>query len=1066
MNDTNGIRQIETDTTPQSASRPRSAFRVLGRAFLLIVALVAWGFVGSDRVPAGLVAVAQASDEAVDHYLDHLGHKADHDLTALRIFNRVVLLIKDNYVDPKRIDPKAMMVAALEHVEQTVPDVMVDGDATSGKLKVTVSDATKEFDISAVDSPWRMSFSLKEVMDFIYAHLVTRDDTREIEYAAVNGMLSTLDPHSVLLKPEFFKEMKLQTKGEFGGLGFVIQMKEGQLTVMKVLKKTPAYRAGIKSKDQITKIEEESTVNMDINDAVSRLRGKPDSKVAITVARQGWPEPKRMSLTRAIIQIESVESKLLSNGVGYVKIKNFQSNTSRDLYDALRQLRADAGGQIKGLVLDLRNNPGGLLEQAIQVADTFLTQGTIVTTVGYSDRLREVKKAHPEDSDFPDLPLAVIVNKGSASASEIVAGAIKNLNRGVIVGDQTFGKGSVQVLYDFPDDSALKLTIAQYLTPGDVSIQEVGITPDIELMRSRVEKDHVSVFAPHRVVGEVGLEKHFGRPGIEPTSPKNADSLVPREKPLEEVRYLAEVKKKDDKSVSADAADDEGDDVEAEETDDFVEDFEIRFSRDLLLAAPFADRQKMLSASTPFVEQRKKEEADKISGAIEKLGVNWNAPQGKSVSSGRLVAELRPLPSQRTVAGDTLNMALTVENKGDVPLSRVWAYTESDNPYLDRREFLFGALAPGEKRTWTDPIKVPKDFTSRDDDVTVKFRDAAGTSFEDLKGEMAFVELPRPKFAYSWQVVDNCADVCNGDGLVQRGEEINLDLEVKNDGPGKAFDAVAYVKNAGDEKIFIKKGRMKIGELAPGQSKVATFVLEVKRGYKGDTFPVKIAIQDDQLSEYLIQKLDIPVLDTGAHPIAKKQVVKTTAPATILAAASEKSSPLASVPRGVTFQTQDQVGEFYRVELPKGRVGFVPTASVRETRRYVAPRDKDITWASGHEPPDIEVAASTAAGPIVTDSDHFALAGTASDTDALRNMYIFVNDKKVYFHAAKSAEAGKPAEVMRDVKFTTDFPLKVGNNNVVIVASENAEMASRRILVIHRRTAELAQKPVAGATAQ
>src|SRR5216683_4091367 len=203
-----------------------------------------------------------------------------------------------------------------------------------------------------------------------------------------------------------------------------------------------------------------------------------------------------MTLTRAIISIESIQSKLLSQNVGYIRLKNFQGNTTHDLQVSLTQLakEAEKTGGMKGLVLDLRGNPGGLLEQAIQVSALFLSQGTIVTTVGYSDKLREEKRAHPDDGDNA-YPVAVLVNAGSASASEIVAGALKNLNRAVIIGRQTFGKGSVQVLYDFPDDSALKLTIQKYLTPGDISIQEVGIVPDIALIPTRVTHDRVNIFA-------------------------------------------------------------------------------------------------------------------------------------------------------------------------------------------------------------------------------------------------------------------------------------------------------------------------------------------------------------------------------------------------------------------------------------------------------------------------------------------------------------------------------------------------------------------------------------------
>src|SRR6516164_1431912 len=476
-------------------------FRRLLAVFLL---LGAWAFAGGDRAPRPLTLADSAARPAPRSDSDNRGSdKATHDLSSLRVFTKVILYVKDNYVDPKRVKPKEMMIAALEYVEKTVPDVIVEGNADAGKLKVTVNGKARDFDISHVDSLWKMSFTMKDVFDYIGRNMRPIEDTRDVEYAAVNGMLSTLDPHSVLLKPEMYREMKLQTKGEFGGLGFVIQMKESNLVVVKVLPKTPAARAGIKKDDQIKKIGEESTVNMELNEAVSKLRGPNDSKVTITVERKGWERPQVMTLTRAIISIESIQSKLLSQNVGYIRLKNFQGNTTHDLQVALGQLarEAEKTGGMKGVVLDLRGNPGGLLEQAIQVSDLFLSQGTIVTTVGYSDKLREEKRAHPDEGDNT-YPLVVLVNAGSASASEIVAGALKNLNRAVIVGRQTFGKGSVQVLYDFPDDSALKLTIAKYLTPGDVSIQEVGIVPDIQLTPTRVTKDRVNVFTSHRTLGE------------------------------------------------------------------------------------------------------------------------------------------------------------------------------------------------------------------------------------------------------------------------------------------------------------------------------------------------------------------------------------------------------------------------------------------------------------------------------------------------------------------------------------------------------------------------------------
>jgi carboxyl-terminal processing protease len=289
----------------------------------------------------------------------------EYRLDRLPILSRVVLEVKDQYVDPARVDPKQMVVSALEMVEKTVAEVMVQGDAKSPKLTLTVGAAQRDLDLTGVDSLWDVRKVLGEAMGFVQEHLVAHKELVEIEYAAVNGMLSTLDPHTTLLEPKYFKEMKLQTRGEFGGLGFVIAMRDGRLTVVKVLKGTPAQRAGIRAKDVITKIEEQSTIEMDLQDAVDRLRGKPQTKVAITVVRAG-AEPRRMSLVREVISVETVpQAQLLGGKVGYIRLSQFSANTTRDLRQAIDAQRAAAGGALSGLILDLRGNPGGLLEQAV-----------------------------------------------------------------------------------------------------------------------------------------------------------------------------------------------------------------------------------------------------------------------------------------------------------------------------------------------------------------------------------------------------------------------------------------------------------------------------------------------------------------------------------------------------------------------------------------------------------------------------------------------------------------------------------------------------------------------------
>ncbi len=1060
--------------------------RMLRRIIAVAVLLGAWALVGSDRAPIPLTMGAAQASQDWNGSTAQKGEKSTHELSSLRVFTKVVLYVKDNYVDPKRVKPKEMMIAALEYVEKSVPDVLVEGNAETGKLALNVNGKQREFDLSQVDSLWKMSFKLKDVFDFISKNMRPIDDTRDIEYAAVNGMLSTLDPHSVLLRPELYREMKLSTKGEFGGLGFVIQMREGNLTVVKVLPKTPAHRAGIQKDDQIKRIGEESTVNMDLNEAVSKLRGAVDSRVSITVERKGWDKPRNMTLSRAMISIESVQSKLLAGNVGYVRLKNFQGNTTRDLQAALAEMRRQTEGKggLKGVVLDMRGNPGGLLEQAIQVSDTFVSSGTIVSTVGLSDKLREEKRARPDEGE-DTYPIAVLVNAGSASASEIVAGALKNLNRAVIIGRQTFGKGSVQVLYDFPDDSALKLTIAKYLTPGDVSIQEVGIVPDIELVPAAVTDERVLVFAPRKTIGEADLDQHFGNPNSDSVAKKREDVLG-REKPLESLKYLkldekqqqqAQAKKEEaDKNPavagkgeknplldveSVGSGEELDDQMDAESQDEVKEDFEVQFARDYVLQVPLTERRAMLQKGKSFVEQKRREEEQRINAAISALNVDWST--GPTPKDVKLAATFTPSADQRINAGETFDLAVTAENKGTEALKRVRAWTESDNYYLDRREFLIGSLAPGEKKTWKVKVKLPKDLTSRRDEVTVKFFDDNGALPTTLVSELSFAELPRPAFAFNWQVVDNC-EGCNGDGVAQRGEDLTLVMDVTNTGKGKALDSFAQIKNVGDPNIFIEKGRFKLGEMAPGETKTARFQLSVKKGFREDTFPLKLAIVDEPLEEFAMEKLQLPVTDA---PVAKfepkKGLVKLSEKAELLASPQQDGAVLAKLARPVMLNTEAATKGFYRVELEKDRFAFVRAQDARDARGKPSPA-KDISFVARRSPPDIRLDVDATQGGLVANGDKFTLSGEVSDVTGLLDMYVLVNDQKVYFQGVDAnSKQGEP----RKLKFSTEFSLKEGNNSVLVVARESTEFASRRTLVIRRRPAEVAQKvtPPAAATA-
>ncbi len=314
------------------------------------------------------------------------------------------------------------------------------------------------------------------VLTLLQQHYVDKIDTNEVIVGAINGMLTSLDPHSAYMPPEDFKELQEETKGSFTGIGIEITIRDGVLTAVSPIEDTPAYKAGIRAGDQIVRINGELTKSMTLMDAVKKLRGKKGTRVTITIYRQGWPEPRDFVLVRDVIPLHSVRSMMLEPHLLYVRITNFQANTTRDFVQALN--RAGKQHSLDGLLLDLRDNPGGLLDQAIKVADVFIDRGIIVSTRGRDPEQNMRFEAHKGNSRY-SFPLVVLVNGGSASASEIVAGALQDHKRAIIVGTETFGKGSVQTIIPMPNGAGIRLTTARYYTPSGRSIQETGILPDV-----------------------------------------------------------------------------------------------------------------------------------------------------------------------------------------------------------------------------------------------------------------------------------------------------------------------------------------------------------------------------------------------------------------------------------------------------------------------------------------------------------------------------------------------------------------------------------------------------------
>jgi carboxyl-terminal processing protease len=373
------------------------------------------------------------------------------------------------------------------------------------------------------------------VLNLVRRNYVEEVEERDLIHGAVRGMLQDLDPHSSFLDLEAYKEMQVDTRGEFHGLGIEItKRKDGFIEVVSPIEGTPADRVGIKSHDEITAIcpteppedwEEDcrSTKNMTLFEAVSLMRGKKGSKIKIEIFREGFDRPEPYTIERDVVKVVSVSGRMLEPGYAYVRIRAFQERTIHDLEDSLEELHEEAVDGFDGLVLDLRDNPGGLLDQAVKVSDEWLTEGLVVYTKGRVDSQLQEFRAHSPGTE-PQYPIVVLVNEGTASASEIVAGALQDHNRALVMGVKTFGKGSVQTVYPLEGGAGLRLTTALYYTPGGRSIQEVGISPDIPVKPVLLAAAESGM--PPQRLRERDLEGHFTHEEVEPGEAQAAEAPV------------------------------------------------------------------------------------------------------------------------------------------------------------------------------------------------------------------------------------------------------------------------------------------------------------------------------------------------------------------------------------------------------------------------------------------------------------------------------------------------------------------------------------------------------------
>lgn len=1024
--------RIEKVDSQSERKGPVISLKTAIRAVAVVIAsaAIAWVVTSVDfpsrSVSFSTFAVAPAT----------AGERPEGNLARLGLLTRCVGYIRSNYVVPDRVQPLPMLMGALRATEGMVADLMVTSDAEEPEdvksVVVRVGDSQKTFSLTGISDLYEMNWRLLDIFEFISANLPSDVEPAEVEYAAINGLLAPLDEHSVFLPPRAFNEMKLDTQGRFGGLGIVITVREGVITVVSVMSDTPAASAGLKSTDQILEIDDESTINMNLSDAVFKLRGDPDTDVRILVKRKEWSEPRPFKITRAIIHVNSVTSEDLGNGIGYVLLRHFQEDTRETLEAELDKLRKK--GALKGLVLDLRQDPGGLLEQAVEVGDLFIAEGSLVVTEGEGKRMRQEYRADRGDS-YENLPLVVLVDSGSASAAEIVAGALKNDNRAPLIGTRTFGKGTVQVMYEV-GDGALKLTVAQYLTPGDVSIQGVGVVPDIEMVPATFGKKTIRLDFPdyRRFKDKDRTLQAFG---------KTLDEI-----PSVRVPFVVE-----DEDLDRDM---DSDDEPPLKEDKFVRDPAMDIAAAMLNDRLAVTREGLLKTLPDAVAKWSAQQDLKIVEKLAVRGVDWTS--GPVHPGAKVSLKWSASGGRSLLAGSDATLRLSVHNDGSDTLYRVRVTTETDNPVLDARDFIFGRIEPGQTVTREVDLQIPRDTWDRRD--IVEFRVFQGDHEQKRPEPVTVVSrgLVRPRFAYSVQVQDGAG---NGDGITNPGESVGIIVDIANVGEGLAAKVLTTLRNKSGESVYVKRGRVNLNDGIPvGRTAQARFQLDLQPEYDKDEVVIELGILDLKLREYVYEEIVLPVSRSPSMPqlITSGLALKTLKDGVeVLSAASNGAFGLFTVPAGSFLRAVARIGAFYRVAVDNDRFAFVRADEVQESSgvvRYVvlpeSPRSSFIQPSLALKFEDTFLDGK----PAVRVLGQIRFDGTPGE--ARRKVLIYRDNDKVHFWTKKGPTRDEMVAIDKVI------PLSKGRNDIAIYAIEGKDRSAVRRTTIVVPKSEQAFDAVGG----
>lgn len=945
-----------------------------------------------------------------------------------KIIEAVFGIVEQRFVNKDRFDFQKMLKKGLDNLEVNIDEVLVDWNEDGKVFEIVAGEEKKSFRYEEPETWKDLERISSEVFSFVQENAREEEKKdRKIEYTMVNGMLSSVDRHSYIIPPQDYEEFIVETEGSFEGLGIVITTRKGWITVVSPIEDTPAYRAGMKSGDKIVQIENESTVNMSIVEAVHKLRGPKGTPVNIRILRDSMDKPKPLTIVRDTIKIESVETHLFDDGILYIKIKNFQRNTTDSVLEALRKRKGKQ--KSAGLILDLRDNPGGLLEQASSISDLFLKYGTVFgIESGGGHNIKSYSASGRSRFEIRDKTV-VLINSGSASASEIVTGALKENDRALTMGTTSFGKGSIQDIFELGDGSALKLTVGKYLIPGKISIHKVGITPDIFIEEVDFSKDRAIYKTPEFSFKLEKYREENEEETREPSPPSYAFKIL-NESLIEEDDKKEEDREEIPKTLS-----------ESEKREKKAKDPLVAAARRIIADSQGVDRSDMLKTSSKVLSEIAKEENRHIRKKLAGLNVDWSGgtESGKSGAGAALEVEITP-ENGVFKAGEEAEIKVRVSNRGDSPVYGLTAVADSENRLVDGKEFIFGKIAPGKKADWKAGLKIPDNAKTRNDECVLRFFDSTGKEILSKTFTVSTKRKNRPAISYNYELVDDgrFGSKGNGDGRIGKSETIALLFRIKNTGEGGTEDMGVYLKKEPGQKLFLEKAIEEAGVMAPGEERdiAMRFRMEEKEKReegKDKKAEFELVSNDFQIGFASRFRIDIP--EHSPEKFTEKSgVVRVTERAPIFGGSFNGAQTISFAEPGSSYRVSGSTGERSKIALGKDRSGWIKTALTVPSEGKARP---DFTYAFASSPV-IKVNPHA----IVTDREEIEISGFVRDMESVVNISFFNNDDK--FHVINSE--GKKQE------FSVRLPLEDGMNKLQITARDSSDLRSLRTFYIRKKS--------------